>query len=138
MSGDDSLGIINPKLPSWNGDWRSFSDYRFAALLELDGCKPDEKVLLAPRLARNLSGRAWEACLDIDRTRLSKEDGVTYLLDFLRQKCGKQHVDLLGDALEQYFEKGDAVRRDGETLNDYVQECPTRVSRRGNHLQNWL
>ena len=112
---------INPKLPTWSGDWKNFPDYRFAALLELDGCKEDERVHLAPKLVRNLSGRAWEACLEINRERLRTKDGVEYLLEYLKGKRGKQEVDLLGDALEHYFQTGEAVRRDGESLNDFEQ-----------------
>lgn len=112
---------INPKLPTWSGDWKNFPDYRFAALLELDGCKEDERIHLAPKLVRNLSGRAWEACLEINRERLRTKDGVEYLLDYLKGKRGKQEVDLLGDALEHYFQTGEAVRREGECLNDFEQ-----------------
>ena len=112
---------INPKLPTWSGDWKSFPDYRFAALLELDGCKEEDRVLLAPKLVRNLSGRAWEACLEINRDRLKTKDGVEYLLEYLKAKRGKQEVDLLGDALEHYFQTGEAVRREGECLNDFEQ-----------------
>ena len=87
-----------------------------------DKClKEEDKALLAPRLVRNLTGRAWECCLDIDREALKKPDGVTHLLDFLRDRRGKQQVDLLGDALQQYFQTADAFRREGENLNDYEQ-----------------
>ena len=112
---------INPKLPTWDGSWRTFPDYRFAAQLELDGCKTDERELLAPRLVRNLTGRAWEACQDIDRSKLKHADGVAYLLEFLREKRGKQHVDLLGDALQQYFQSNESTRKDMESLNDFEQ-----------------
>ena len=90
-SGDN----VNPKLPTWDGNWKSFSDFRFACLLELDGCKEEDKALSAPRLVRNLTGRAWECCLDIDREAWKKPDGVTHLLDFLRDRRGNQQVDLL-------------------------------------------
>ena len=43
---------------------------------------------------------------------------MQYLLDFLRDKRGKQQVDLLGDALQQFFQTGEAYRRDQENLND--------------------
>eukprot|EP00435_Cladocopium_sp_Y103_P063867 s1251_g25.t1 len=73
------------------------------------------------RALRNLTGRAWEACLEIDREKLRTAEGVQYLLDFLRDKRGKQQVDLLGDALQQYFQSGEATRKDMENLNDYEQ-----------------
>ena len=112
---------VNPKLPTWDGDWRTFSDYRLACQLEKDGLKDDEQITLAPKLARNLTGRAWEACLDIDRTKLRKEDGLDYLLEYLKEKRGRQKVDILGEALEKYFASGDAVRHDRENLNDFEQ-----------------
>ena len=84
-----STDNINPKLPSWNGDWKSFADYRFACLLEYDGCKPDDRAHLAPRLVRNLTDRAWECVLDIDREALRKADGVDYLLKYLKERRGK-------------------------------------------------
>ena len=36
-------------------------------------------------------------------------------------KRGKQEVDLLGDSLEAYFQSGEAVRREGENINDFEQ-----------------
>lgn len=113
--------MINPKLPSWNGDWKTFSDFKFACLLELDGCKEEEKSLLAPRLVRNLTDRAWECALDVSREDLRKPTGVEYLLTFLKDRRGKQEVDLLGDALQQYFQSVEVYRRDGENLNDFEQ-----------------
>ena len=112
---------INPKLPTWDGDWRTFSDYRLAAQLEFDGLKDDDQKTLAPRLARNLTGKAWEACLDINRESLRKADGLDYLLKFLKQKRGKQQVDMLGEAFEKYFQSNEIVRQDRENLNDYEQ-----------------
>ena len=42
-----------------------------------------------------------------------------YLLQFLREKRGKQQVNLLGDALGKYVQSGEAVRKDAESLSDY-------------------
>ena len=112
---------MNPKLPSWDGDWKSFLDYKLAAELGLDGIKEDDKATLAPRLARNLTGKAWEACADIDREKLRKPDGLDYLLGFLKKKRGKQQVDVLGEAFEKYFQSNDVMRREQENLNDFEQ-----------------
>ena len=111
----------NPKLPTWNGDWKTFSDFKLACYLELDGLKQEEQVTLAPRLARNLTGKAWEACLDIDREKLRAEKGLEYLLEFLKKKRGKQQVDVLGEAFEKYFQSAEVIRLDKENLNDYEQ-----------------
>lgn len=113
--------MVNPKLPTWNGDWKTFSDFRFACLLELDGCKEEDRCLLAPRLVRNLTDRAWECALDINREDLRKATGVEYLSKYLKERRGKEEVDLLGDALQQYFQSQEVYRRDGENLNDFEQ-----------------
>ena len=84
----------NPKPPTWNGEWRTYSDYR-------------------------LAGRARESCIEIDREKLKTKAGFEYLLQFLREKRGKQQVDLLGDALGKCFQPGEAVRKDAESLSDY-------------------
>ena len=103
---------INPKLPTWDGDWKIFSDYKLAAQLERDGMKDDDKPTLAPRLTRNFTGKAWEAWADIDREKLKKADGLDYLLKFLKEKRGKQHVDILGEAFEKYCQSNDVLRCD--------------------------
>ena len=68
---------------------------------------------------RNLTGRAWESVTEIDRAKLKQETGVGYMLEFLESKRGKPKVDLLGDALSQYFQQSSVFRKDGETWGDY-------------------
>ena len=46
-SGNQEAGI-NPKLPTWNGEWRTCSDYRLAVELEADGSKEEELQYLGP------------------------------------------------------------------------------------------
>ena len=115
----EQSGGINFKLPTWDGQWKSFQDYRLAVELEADGCKEDDLQYLAPRLVRNLTGRAWETCTEIDRSKLKSPEGYQYLLKFLKEKRGKQDVDVLGDALGRYFQSGEAVRKEGENLSDF-------------------
>ena len=110
---------INPKLPSWDGDMSTWADFRLQVELEQDGTSADDLPKLGPRLVRNLTHRAWECCSEIDRTKLKGENGVSYLLEFLEQKRGKQKVDRLGDSLGLYFQRGDVPRRDGESWTDY-------------------
>ena len=112
---------VNPKLPTWDGDWKTFTDYKLACQLEQDGLKEEEQITLAPRLARNLTGKAWEACLDMDRSKLRAENGLSYLLDYLKQRRGKQHVDVLGEAFEKYFQSSEVTRQERENLNDFEQ-----------------
>ncbi|CAE7590731.1 unnamed protein product [Symbiodinium natans] len=120
MATPSELGV-NPKLPTWDGDWRTYADFRLACLLEKDGLKEEDQLTLAPRLARNLTGKAWEACTDIDRAELRKKEGLDYLLKYLKEKRGKQQVDILGEAFEKYFQSGDAIRQDRECLTDFEQ-----------------
>ena len=72
-----------------------------------------------PHLVRNLTSKAWDSCLDIDRSKLRTADGVTYMLEFLEAKRRKLKVDMIGDALSSYFKRSEVSRRDGETWADY-------------------
>ena len=110
---------VNPKLPTWSGDWSTWADYRMSVEFEQDSTAEDDLPKLGPRLVRNLTGKAWEAIGGIDRTALKKADGVDYLLKFLEGKRGRLKVDVLGDALATYFQKNDMVRKDQENWNDF-------------------
>ena len=115
-----------------NLEWRPEDFQRLQAGL-LSGArqliKQEDQATLAPRLARNLTGKAWEACLDIDREKLRAEKGLEYLLDFLKQKRGKQQVDVLGEAFEKYFQSPEVIRHDKESLNEIgaTQKVPTEI-----------
>ena len=108
----------NPKLPTWDGDWGSWADYRLQVELESDGSSADDLTRLGPKLVRNLTHRAWECCSEIDRSKLKGEHGVAYLLEYLESKRGKQKVDRLGDALGAYFQRDQVSRKDGESWSD--------------------
>jgi len=111
---------IDTKLPSWDGEYGTFLDYRHRAYLMADGTKEEELPLLAPRLARNLTGRAWEVVPELDRSKLKARDGVDYLIGRLEELRGKERVDLLGDALSDFFTRPEVRRRDREELMDYL------------------
>ena len=57
--------------------------------------------------------------MDIDRTKLRAENGLTYLLDDLKQHRGKQQVDVLREAFEKYFQSSEVTRHERENLNDF-------------------
>ena len=97
-SSDQQQVTVNPKLPTWSGDWATWADYRMSVEFEQDSTAEDDLPKLGPRLVRNLTGKAWEAIGGIDRTALKKADGVDYLLKFLESKRGRLKVDVLGDA----------------------------------------
>ena len=119
MANNDAGESIDHKLPSWNGDWTRWTDYQFRVGLKADGTKEEDLLLLAPRLAANLTGRAFDAIAEIDRSKLKQKEGFKYLLEYLEKSRGKEKVDILGDAFQEFFVKRDCYRKDGEEMADY-------------------
>ena len=74
--------------------------------------------MLGPRLASNLTGRAFDAIAEIDRSQLKKPEGWKYLLQFLEKTRGEEKVDLLGDTFQDFFIKKETYRK-GEEPADY-------------------
>ena len=110
---------IDYKLPWWDGDWLTFSDYQLRVELRADATKKDELALLGPRLAGNLIGKAFDSLIEVNREELKKEMGWRYLLDFLEKRRGKEKVDLLGDTFTEFFLRPESQRKHGEELTDY-------------------
>ena len=84
----DAMAIeatINPKLPTWSGDWLQWPDYKLSVELEADATSKDDLSRLAPKLVRNLTGKAWETAVGLEREKLKSEDGVNYLLSYLEE-----------------------------------------------------
>ena len=126
----DAMAIeatINPKLPTWSGDWLQWPDYKLSVELEADATSKDDLSRLAPKLVRNLTGKAWETAVGLEREKLKSEDGVNYLLSYLEEKRGCQKVDVLGDALGVYFQKSELARKDGEVWNDFEARHAAKV-----------
>lgn len=105
---------LNPKLPTWDGDWSQWTTYKLQVELEADGTSKEDLSKLGPKLVRNLTSKAWDSCIEVDREKLRSENGVTYLLQHLESKRGRLKVDMIGDALSAYFRKGEVTRREGE------------------------
>ena len=80
---------VDPKFPSWNGDWTSFTDYTLRVELRADSTKEEDLPHLGPRLANNLTGRAFDSLGDADRSELRKKEGWQYLLRHLEKTRGK-------------------------------------------------
>lgn len=110
---------IDYKYPSWDGDWNKWTDYHLRVELRADSLREDEMPFLGPRLASNLTGRAFDAIADIDRSQLRKADGWSYLMKFLEKTRGRERIDLLGDAFNEFFLKREAYRKPGEELPDF-------------------
>ena len=118
MSGQNEE--VNVRLPTWAGDWLGFQNYELRVCLEIDSTKEDDLTMLGPRLAKNLTGKAWEMVAEVDRETLKAKDGAEYLMRYLRTQRGRDHVDLMGDALHDMFSKADVVRKDSEEFMDYL------------------
>lgn len=97
---------VNPKLP-WNGDWGAFESFELRVGLEIDSTKEEGLHLLGPRLAKNLTGKASEWVETIDRTKL-------------KVQRGKTQVDIMGDALHDFFKKPEVRRREGEQCSGFL------------------
>lgn len=69
---------VDPKLPVWDGDWTTFTDYCLRCELRADSTKQDELNLLGLRLASNLVGRAFDTLAEVDREELRKSTGWRY------------------------------------------------------------
>ena len=110
---------IDFKYPSWDGDWSKWTDYLLRVELRADGMKEEERTYLGPRLASNLSGRAFDSLAEVSREELRKPEGWRYLMKFLEGTRGKEKVDLLGDAFHDFFIKKEVYRREGEELGEY-------------------
>jgi hypothetical protein len=119
MASQSAQDGIDYKYPTWDGSWDRWLDYHLRVELRADGMKQEELPFLGPRLVSNLSGRAFDAISDIDREKLRKEEGWKYLLEFLAKTRGKEKVDLLGDAFNEFFVKRDIYHKDGEEFVDY-------------------
>ena len=119
MAQNKEVDGIDYKLPWWNGDWLTFSDYQLRCELRADATKKDELGLLGPRLAGNLVGKAFDSLVEINREELKKETGWRYLLDFLEKRRGKEKADLLGDTFTEFFLRPESHRKHGEELTDY-------------------
>ena len=116
---------IDPKLPTWGGQWTGYADYVTRVELKADGTKDEELPLLGPRLASNLTGRAFDWLIDVDRQKLKEKEGWSYLLDFLKSKREHSKLDILGEAFSEFFLKKDACRREGEDLSEFESRFRT-------------
>jgi hypothetical protein len=114
MATDRDQDGINHKIPTWNGDRTTFSDYVLRVELRADATKKDDRFLLGPRLAGNLTGRAFDALGEVNREELRKEAGWKYLLDFLER--GKEKIDVLGDLFAEFFANRSLIERMGRIL----------------------
>ena len=111
---------VDRKYPAGQEIGARLQDYQLRVELRADSAKEEEELPhLGPRLANNLTGRAFESFGNINRAKLRKSEGWSYLLEHLELTRGKTKVDFLGDAFTEFFLKKEAYRKDGEEINDY-------------------
>ena len=110
---------IDPKLPTWDGQWQGFTDFVTRVELKADGTKDEDLPLLGPRLAANLSGRAFDWIIDVDRAKLRSDRGWAYLIEFLKSKRQHSKIDILGEEFSGFFLRKDAWRKEGESLAEF-------------------
>ncbi len=126
----------NPRLPTWSGDWSTFKAYELKVGFEIDATKKEERVLLGPKLAKNLGGKAWELIEEVDRAKLREEKGAEYLINFLKGQRGRDKVDLMGDAMRDFFQKAEVSRKEGEEFVEYIPRYRSYVKSIENALKD--
>lgn len=120
---------VDNKYPSWNGCWTKWQDYQLRVELKAAGTKEDELQYLGPRLASNLTGKAFESIAEVNKKELQKPEGWKYLIAFLERSRGREKVDLLGDAFNEFFVRREVYRKDGEEFSDYEPRFKTLTRR---------
>ena len=85
MADNDQSSKIN----SWDGNPDTYVEYKRCVELLCDGTKTEDFPRLAPTLAQHLTGNAWTASADFDRTLMKQAGtaGVEYFLTRLFEGC---------------------------------------------------
>ncbi|CAE7307731.1 GIP [Symbiodinium sp. CCMP2592] len=71
-------------------------------------------------LYRHLTGKAWVAAEELNVDALSRDDGVHYLMSWLRNRYLDLEVTRIGKALSEMFRK--LRRKPGQSIRDYNAE----------------
>ena len=74
------------KIPSWDGDPKTWHAYKRKALQYQEGTKLEEMYLCGPRLEARLTARAETAVERCKPGWLSRPDGVERLMAWLERK----------------------------------------------------
>ncbi|CAE7345527.1 GIP [Symbiodinium sp. KB8] len=86
---------------SWDGAPEGWPDFVRRVRLIFERTKRSRRHLLAPEIVTNLTGRAWNITQDLDHAALVRRNGTIYLLEFLRDRLGKNPVPDVGLRLEE-------------------------------------
>ena len=106
------------KFPTWDGRPEAFQDYKTSVELLVDETKKENREYLGPKLARRLTGNAWDNVESIERDKLKQEDGVSYLLGFLESSMTGTQGQNMGSRIMGYFVHHH--RKAGQSPQDYM------------------
>ena len=84
------------RVPSWDGDPRTWRTYRQKALQYQEGTKREDRCLGGPRLEAKLTGRAEVAVERCKPGWLARADRVERLLAWLERRCSRQAIPDVG------------------------------------------
>ncbi|CAK0870312.1 unnamed protein product [Prorocentrum cordatum] len=111
------------KVPSWDGDPKTWRTHRRKALQYQEGTKREDRYLCGPRLEAKLTGRAEIAVERCKAGWLSRPDGVERLLAWLERRCSRQAVPDVGQELETFLIK--TKRRKLEPMQQWTDRFET-------------
>ena len=98
-------GDHREKVPSWDGDPKTWRTYRRKALQYQECTKREDRYLCGPRLEARLTGRAEVAVERCTSGWLSRADGAERLMAWLERRCSRQAVPDVGQELETFLLK---------------------------------
>ena len=90
---------------SWDGEPSTWADYCRKVRLQYVKTPRKKRSLLGPELASRLTHKAWTVTAELDHYKLSKKNGVKYLLMFLKEKLCRTAVPDAGARLEELLIK---------------------------------
>ena len=89
-----------------------FESFALKRRLDLDGTRVDDVPLLAPKLARRLTDKAFHVVAQLDRETLKEETGVEHLLKALEEHRGKEKIRDVGGCFTDMLQQRNYVRRE--------------------------
>ena len=101
-------------VPQFSGSPSEFYNWEFRARAELAGTKKEERILVAPRLVKGLTGDALSVARDVGLEKLSEENGFDTLVAAL-----KKHLFPLS--------KDEARELLVFVVRQWAQYCPDRL-----------
>lgn len=107
MSEPDGIKRNSQGVPIWDGDEKSFPEYKAATREYEAGTQWEKRYLVGPRCAAELKGTALALWRSSGRSAnyLSVQNGLTLLLAILERKGARPTLPDLSDLLVTYFRR---------------------------------